>query len=80
VLSYNADLAPISDSREPAHLKRYDLNAALLADPALRIKMLNGQSVPTQDFSRRLIADGFAGLLIRSFTKGAAATDLNIVL
>jgi hypothetical protein len=44
------------------------------------MKMLNGQSVPTQDLASALIADGFAGLLIQSFAKGALSKDFNIVL
>jgi hypothetical protein len=52
----------------------------MLADPAWRVKMLDGQSVPTQDLARALVADRFAGLLIQSFAKGASSSDFNIVL
>lgn len=52
----------------------------MLADPAWRMKMLDSLSVPTQDFAGSLIADGFAGLLIRSFAKGSSASYFNIVL
>ena len=44
------------------------------------MKMLDGQSVPTQELARALIADQFAGLLIKSFAKGASSSDFNIVL
>jgi len=50
------------------------------ADPGWRARMLDGQTVQTQDFAASLITDGFAGLLIRSFAKGTSAVDYNIVL
>ena len=80
LVSYSANLGPVFDTTDSAALAHYDMSAAMVADPAWRTRMLQGQSVPTQDFACGLIADGFAGLLIRSFAKGAAATDLNMVL
>jgi len=80
LVSYAADLGPIFDTRDEDGLKQYSMTAALLADPAWRLRMLDGQPVPTQEFAQSLIADGFAGLLIRSFAKGASISDFNIVL
>lgn len=80
LVSYNADLGPIFDIRHENGLERYGMTAATLADSAWRTRMLDGQEVPTQRFAGNLIADGFAGLLIRSFAKGASESDLNIVL
>jgi len=80
LVSYTADLGPIFDTRFQGGLDRYSVTAATLADPAWRAKMFDGQPVPTQDLARTLIADGFAGLLIRSFASGASALDFNIVL
>ena len=80
LVSYTADLGPIFDTRDHDSLELYSMTGAMLADPAWRMKMLDGQSVPTQDLARALIADGIAGLLIRSFTKGSLASDFNIVL
>ena len=80
LVSYAADLGPIFDTRDQEGLNRYGATEAMLADPAWRMKMLEGQLVPTQELARALIADRFAGLLIKSFAKGATATDLNIVL
>ena len=79
-MSYNADLGPIFDTRDQDGLDRYDATEAMLADPAWRMKMLDGQLVPTQELARALNADGFAGLLIQSFAKGASSSDFNIVL
>ena len=79
-MSYNADLGPIFDTRDQDGLDRYNATEAMLADSAWRMKMLDGQLVPTQELARALIADRFAGLLIQSFAKGASASDFNIVL
>ena len=80
LVSYKADLGPIFDTRDQDGLERYGTTAVMLADPAWRMKMLDGQPVPTQNLASALITDGFAGLLIQSFAKGASLSDLNIVL
>ena len=80
LVSYNADLGPIFDTRDEKSLEQYRMTAALLADPGWRVRMLDGQTAPTQALANSLIADGFAGLLTRSYAKGASASDFNIVL
>ncbi len=80
LVSYNADLGPIFDTRDTEELQRRGMPESVLADAGWRTRMLDGQTVPTQDFAGSLIADGFTGLLIRSYAKGASATDFNIVL
>jgi len=80
LVCYEADIALIFDTRDDEALDRYDLSAEILADPGWRAKLLDGHSVPTQDFARRLVTDGYSGLLTRSFAKGASGIDLNIVL
>lgn len=80
LVSYYADIGPIFDTHNAADLKRHRLSAQILADPSWRATMLEGQTSPTQDFARALIADGFAGLLTRSFAQGASESNLNIVL
>ena len=52
----------------------------MLADPEWRMKMLDGQLVPTRKLARALISDQFAGLLFKSFAKGASSSDFSIVL
>jgi RES domain-containing protein len=80
LVSYRADIGPIFDTGNADALASYDLSAQILADPGWRAKMLDGRPVPTQDFARTLIAEGFAGLLTRSFAKGASEANLNIIL
>lgn len=80
LVSYTDDLGPIFDTRDQDGLEQYGMTEAMLADSAWRMKMLDSLSVPTQDFAGSLIADGFAGLLIRSFVRGASVSDFNVVL
>lgn len=80
LVSYHADLGPIIDTRKIAELEKHGMSAEMLADPGWRAAMLAGREVPTQEFSLTLIAEGFAGLLTRSFARGATDASLNIVL
>ena len=80
LVSYRTDIAPVFDTRETAKLAAYGMTHEALADPGWRLAMLEGRRVLTQDFARGLIAKGYAGLLVRSFAKGATDADLNLVL
>jgi len=80
LVSYRADISSIFDTRQTAQLAAYGMTNEALADPGWRLAMLEGRRVPTQDFARALIAEGYAGLLVRSFAKGAVDADLNLVL
>jgi hypothetical protein len=42
--------------------------------------MLEGRRVATQEFARDLIAEGYAGLLVRSFATATTEANLNLVL
>ncbi len=80
LVSYRADIAPVFDAREAEQLAAYGMTHEALADPGWRLAMLEGRRVPTQDLARNLIAEGYAGLIVRSFAKGATEADLNLVL
>lgn len=80
LVSYQADLCPIFDTRDVSALGRYSVSESALADSGWRTKMLDGQTVPTQAFADSLVLDGFVGLLTRSYTKGSSPTDFNIAL
>ncbi|CAM4397819.1 RES family NAD+ phosphorylase [Palleronia rufa] len=71
LVSYRADIAPVFDARESEKLATYGMTQEVLADSGWRSAMLEGRPVRTQDFARDLIAEGYAGLLVRSFAKGA---------
>lgn len=80
LVSYRADVAPVFDAREADQLAAYGMTREALADPGWRLAMLEGRRVQTQDFARDLIAEGYSGLLVRSFAKGAVDADFNLVL
>lgn len=80
LVSYEADLQPLFDSRDSAALKAEGMDEVALATTAWRDEMrLNGEA-KTQAFARRLVAAGFCGLVVRSFAPGASEQDLNLVL
>lgn len=80
LLAYDADIFPIFDTRDSAALAARSTTSDALADPDWRQRMMDRQGAPTQDFAAQLAEEGYAGLLVRSFTPGAAPGDLNLVL
>jgi RES domain-containing protein len=80
LVSYDADIERIFDSRDDAALRAEGMDAAALADPTWRHLMKATGEAKTQAFARRLAAAGYHGLLVRSFAPGATSDDLNLVL
>lgn len=80
LVSYRADLGPIFDTTDTAALNDYGQSTGTLADSGWRKAMLEGRMAPSQEFAQVLVADGFTGLLVHSFVKGASRTNLNLVL
>lgn len=80
LVSYEADISPLFDTRDEAALAAEGVDGAFLSDPGWRDRMKRDGVAPTQAFARRLIAAGYAGLIVRSFAPGATPDDLNIVL
>lgn len=80
LVSYRAEIGPIFDSRDTQSLKNRGASPELLADAGWRRAMIEAREVPTHNFARDLIADGYVGLLVRSYAKGSSDTDLNLVL
>lgn len=80
LVSYDADIERIFDSRDDAALQAEGMDAAALADPTWRNLMKATGEAKTQAFARRLAAAGYHGLLVRSFAPGATIDDLNLVL
>jgi len=80
LVSYDADIERVFDSRDDAALRAEQIDPASLADPTWRDQMKATGEVRTQSFARRLVAAGYHGLLVRSFAAGAAHDDFNLVL
>jgi len=80
LVSYEADITPVLDATDVDALARYDISPTDLAADDWRIRMQKEGKAPTQVLAERLIADGYAGLRVPSFAKGATREDLNLVL
>ena len=80
LIAYEADIGPILDTREASALTRYSLDPTDLADPSWRDLMRKRQPVPTHALAEAATADGFAGILVPSYARGAPAEALNLVL
>ena len=77
LVAYQGEIEPVFDTRDGALMARYGVTAEDLARNDWRDRM---GAAPSQMLALRLIADGFWGLLVRSYAPGAAAADLNLVL
>ena len=80
LVSYDAEITDIFDTRDDAALTAQGLDATVLAAPSWRDEMKATGEARTQGLARRLIAQGCNGLLVRSYAPGAGASDLNLVL
>ena len=80
LVSYEADIEHVFDSRDERVLIAEGMDAAALADPSWRNQMRTTGEARTQAFAAKLAAAGYHGLLVRSFAPGATAQDINLVL
>jgi RES domain-containing protein len=80
LVAYEAEIGPIFDATLPAEFEKLGLKMPDFASDDWRSRMLNGDTVPTQQLAIELKALGYAGMQVRSFAKGASSTDLNMVL
>ncbi|MDQ0316973.1 RES family NAD+ phosphorylase [Amorphus orientalis] len=80
IVAYRAEFDPVFDTRSGDALGEWGLSPEDLADPDWRGRMARSERVPTQEFAIALETAGYAGLLVRSFARGATADDLNLVL
>ncbi|GGE04500.1 hypothetical protein GCM10011390_24310 [Aureimonas endophytica] len=80
LVSYEAAIERVFDATDAGLLQAAGLDPAALADPSWRDEMKSRGEAATQAFARRLFAEGFDGLRVRSFAPGAGAKDLNLVL
>ena len=76
---YQVDCGPVFDSTDPALLTKSGLSFAHLDCPNWFGDMLNGTLPKSHSFAAQLIADGYAGLRVQSFAKGAGPEDINVV-
>lgn len=80
LVSYDADIERIFDTRDDNALHKALMDTAALADTAWRDQMKNFGEAKTQTFARLLFNEGYNGVLVPSYSAGATADDLNLVL
>jgi len=80
LVSYDADIGNVFDSRDDDALDVFGMDAVGLADTTWRDQMRIRGEARTQAFARELVEAGYHGLLVRSFAKGATPEDLNLVV
>ena len=80
LVCYRAEIEMVFDAGDTAALGAAGLDEASLADRTWRDQMIKSGEARTQRFARDLIAEGYNGLLVRSFVKGAGTDDMNLVL
>jgi RES domain-containing protein len=61
-------------------MKRERVSKDDLECPSWNEQMLDGKVPPSQQLAHRLIARDYAGMLVRSFARGAGPNDMNLVL
>ena len=80
LVAYEADVRPVFDARDEKSLAAFGMTPEDLASATWRDEMIATGKSATQAFAQRLIAAGYVSLLVPSYARGAAPTDLNLVL
>jgi len=80
LVSYEADIERVFDTRDEAALEALGMDAETIAAASWRDEMKASGEARTQNLARRLVSDGYHGLLVRSFAPAARNDDLNLVL
>ena len=78
--AYEVDIEPIFDTEEEEPRRAFGVSDSDLTCPAWETEMLAGKIPASQAVADRLIAEGYAGIRVRSFAAGTGADDLNLVL
>lgn len=78
--AYEADIEPIFDATDSQALISKGTSETELQNSEWKREALEGTVSITQGLANRLIEDGFAGMLVRSFVRGATKNMLNLVL
>lgn len=78
--AYEVDAEPVFDAMDDERRRALGVTEADLACPTWEAEMLTGSVPATQALADRLIAAGYVGMLVRSFARGAAPEDRNLVV
>lgn len=80
LVSYKANIGPIFDGRDHVLISEYSMTVSDLSTNTWREEMNTGGKSTTQTFANELISNGYKGLIVPSYMKGALITDVNLVL
>ncbi len=78
--SYEVDVEPVFDALDEFQRAEYAVSTTDLCCPTWERDMLDGSIPLSQALADRLIADGFVGMRVQSFARGAGPEDINLVL
>ena len=78
--AYEVDTEPVFDAQNEYQRVALGVSDADLSCPYWEAEMLEGAVPSSQALADRLIAAGYAGMLVRSFAVGAGVDDINLVL
>lgn len=79
IVSYAVDCADVVDLTSARVRRSHKVSEADLACGWLALQM-DGKPVPSQQIAARLVSDGAAGILVRSFAPGSTTDNHNLVL
>ncbi len=80
LVSYTANVGPVFDGRSTADLAQFGSDPDQLAAADWRLQMFQNGRSQSQTLAQRLIDEGFVGICVPSFAKGATGQDINLVL
>lgn len=80
LVAYDADVGPVLDATDPAVLAREGIDPGVLAADDWRLRMREDGASDGQRLATRLIAMGWAGMIVPSFAKGVRPDARNLVL
>ncbi|SLN73305.1 RES domain protein [Falsiruegeria litorea R37] len=79
ICEYQVDCGPVFDATNPALLAAHGITFGQLQCPNWMGEMLSGRVPASHTVADQLIANGFAGLRVQSFARGATPRDVNVV-
>ena len=78
--AYEVDIEPVVDTFDENQRRALGVKDSDIVCPCWEADMLAGAVPASQALADRLVAAGYAALLVRSFAVGAAAGDVNLVM
>lgn len=78
--AYEVDIEPVVDTLDENQRQALGVRDSDLVCPGWEADMLAGAVPASQALADRLVAAGYAAMLVRSFAVGAAAGDANLVM